>query len=50
MFRETIGNYKFNRYLNRKDYRALIRAMKKKEKNQYDLAQVKWLEKVSKNV
>ena len=50
MFRETIGDYKFNRYINRADYRALMRAMKKKNKNQYDQAQVNWLEKVGKNV
>jgi hypothetical protein len=50
MFRETVGDYKVNAYINRSNYRALLKAMKKKDKNQYDTAQINWLERMTKRV
>lgn len=48
MFRESIGEYKLNRYMNRKEYRALLKAMKKKDKNIYDQSILNWAELNSK--
>ena len=50
MFRQSIGEYKLNQYINRKDYRAMLKAMKKKDKNIYDQAVLNWLNRKSKNV
>jgi hypothetical protein len=50
MFRESIGNYKLNRYMNRKEFRALMKAIKKKNPNQYDQAMLNWASQRSSNV
>lgn len=48
MFRESVGDYKLNRYMNRKEFRSLMKAMKKKNPNQYDQVFLNWVERVDK--
>lgn len=45
MFRESIGEYKLNMYLNRKQYRILLKAMKKKNKNVHDQRNLNWAQR-----
>jgi hypothetical protein len=48
MFRESIGDYKINRYMNREEFRFLMRSLKKKDKNRYDQRVENWAQRVDK--
>ncbi len=50
MFRESVGNYKLNQYMNREDFRSLKRAIVAKRPSDLQKLQVLWLEEVSKEI